>query len=366
MTTIALDAPVDETQIDELPGGHQRITPKSGGRTYKRAGEDEPYRSISGLPWPDDFTGATRYMAGKYVARSIADIAATPIDEIPKKVAAGAEHELNNAAARGTAVHRYIECRVLGQTPPWDEIDAAGACDWLPAADAYLKDHPALPGLDEIVVFGESCGVKIAGTVDRVDLDGVVVVRDYKTRTTRHDRRAKEAAQLGAYAHCLLHGVYVDERGHDRTLERIDHCEVVTFCPDGTYAVHRVELADALRAHEARMPFVSLGVGDLYAKAERGMAPTVAEVFQAELDAMDDECRMALAMLWREHGMPRIAELTEAHYATARRLFMQAGPFEGHEPTVPPLATDQQRDDIRRRLAALPDDIRKQALEAAR
>src|SRR5690606_38124470 len=65
----------------------------------------------------------------------------------------------------------------------------------------------------------------------------------------------------------------------------------------------------------------------------------------------------ALAMLWREHAMPSIAELTEAHYVTARRLFLQAAPFAGEIPTPPALATDHQRDDIRRRLSALPADI---------
>lgn len=59
------------------------------------------------------------------------------------------------------------------------------------------------------------------------------------------------------------------------------------------------------------------------------------------------------------------AELTEAHYVTARRLFLQAAPFAGENPTPPALATDEQRDDLRRRLAALPDDIRKTIEEAA-
>lgn len=363
--TIALEAlPVTEVVV-ELPGGHRQVTPQRGGRYYLRAGSDERWRSISGLPWPSDFGGATRYMAGTYVAEHIAELAATPIAEIRAKVAAGAEDELTKAADRGTATHHYVECMVRGEVPDWDWLERSGAAPYLAAVDAYLADHPPAPGLDEVTVFGESCGHKIAGTVDRVDLDGTVVVRDYKTRTTRHDRREKEAAQLGAYAWCLTNGCYVDERGRDRTLERVDHCEIVTFCPDGTYGVHRVELDVAIAAHEARMAFVGLGVTALYGKAERGAAPPPAECFQRRLDALGDEDWMRLAKLWTVHQMPRVAELTDEHYLTAARLFAQVEPWPEVPVRIAPLATTEQVVELLDRLRALPADLAARVVEGA-
>lgn len=357
--TIALESlPVTEVVV-EIPGGHRQVTPQRGGRYYLRAGSDERWRSISGLPWPSDFAGATRYMAGTYVAENIAQLAATPIDEIRAAVAKGAEDELTKAADRGTAVHHYAECMVTGQLPDWDWLARAGAGPYLAAVDAYLRDHPPTVGLDEVTVFGESCGHKIAGTVDRVDLGDTIVVRDYKTRTTRHDRREKEAAQLGAYAHCLLTGCYVDDAGVDRHLSHIDHVEVVTFCPDGSYGIHPVPLHKAIAAHEARMAFVGMGVADLYDKAVRGMAPTAAESFQARLDALPAEDKMRLAKLWTTHQMPRIAELTEDHYLTAARLFSQVEPWPTTTEYVAPLATPQQVADLHQRIAALPADIAK-------
>ena len=367
--TIILDAPVDTTEIVEHPSGNgdKRITPRSADRTYERA-DGTVHRSISSLPWPTDHSGSTRFMAGQYVAANIADVAATPIDEIPKKVAMGAEGVLNAHANRGTALHRYIECQVLGITPDWDELERTDAHLWVPAADNYLRANPPGEGLNEVWTFGESCGHRIAGTPDRVDLGDVVTLIDYKSRTpgSGHQRRAHEAAQLGAYAWNLTHGCYVDDRGYDRTLERIDACVVITFCPDGSWKPHSVDVDVALRAHEARMAFLDLDASSMFHGPNKINGPTAAECFQAELDAMRDEDKMALAALWREHAMPRIAELEPHHYITARRLFMQAGPFAGPEPHVAPLATDQQRDDIRRRLAALPDDIAQTVLDGAR
>ena len=363
--TIALETlPVTEVVV-EIPGGHRQVTPQRGGRYYLRAGSDERYRSISGLPWPADFAGATRYMAGTYVAEHIAELAASPLDEIRAKVAGGAEDELTKAAERGTAVHHYVECMVTGAVADWDYLERCGAGPYLAAVDAYLADHPPAPGLDEVTVFGESCGHKIAGTVDRVDLEGPVIVRDYKTRTTRHDRREKEAAQLGAYAWCLTNGCYVDERGRDRTLERIDWCEVVTFCPDGTYGIHRIETDVAIAAHEARMCFVDLGVGALYGKAVRGSAPSPAECFQARLDALGDDERMRLAKLWTVHQMPRIAELTEDHYLSAARLFAQVEPWPERAERVAPLATTEQVVDLLDRVRALPTDLATAVTDAA-
>jgi hypothetical protein len=359
--TIVLAAPTtpESPQVDILPGGHRRITFPRGGRHYERA-EDPgtPWRSISGLPWPDDFTGATRWLCGQWVRDNLSHLAASDLDEVPAAVAAGGAAKLDEAADRGTALHAYVEAVILGRTPDFDWIERAGAGPWLAAADAWLADHPPADPLCEIVVFGESCGHRIAGTVDLVSRGTATAVTDLKTRTSRHDRRPKEAAQLGAYAWCLTNGCYISDRGTDRRLERVDRCEVVTFAPDGTYAIHGVETADAVAAHEARMAFVDLGVSRLYQPAVKGEGEAIGDLFARRLAALTDGERSQLAALWSAHGLPRIAELTEAHRCTAHRLFAQVEPWPSPQRTVPPLATAEQCAEVLDRIRSLPVDIR--------
>jgi hypothetical protein len=358
--TIVLAAPQapESPQVDVLPGGHLRVTFPRGDRHYERAGDDTPWRSISGLPWPDDFTGATRWLCGQWVRDNLGHLAGSDLDDVPAMVAAGGAAKLDEAADRGTALHAYVEAVILGRTPDFDWIERAGAGPWLAAADAWLADHPPADPLCEIVVFGESCGVKIAGTVDLVTRGAEVAVLDLKSRSSRHDRRSKEAAQLGAYAWCLTNGCYISDRGTDRRLERVDRCEVVTFCPDGTYAIHGVETADAVAAHEARMPFVDLGVADLYQPAVKGEGEAISDLFARRLAALTDGERSQLAALWSGHGLPRIAALTEAHRCTAHRLFAQVEPWPSVDRNVPPLATAEQCADVLDRIRSLPSDIR--------
>jgi hypothetical protein len=357
--TIVLAAPqAPSPQVDVLPGGHLRVTFPRGDRHYERAGDDTPWRSISGLPWPDDFTGATRWLCGQWVRDNLGHLAGSDLDDVPAMVAAGGAAKLDEAADRGTALHAYVEAVILGRTPDFDWIERAGAGPWLAAADAWLADHPPADPLCEIVVFGESCGVKIAGTVDLVSRGATTAAIDLKTRTKRHDRRSKEAAQLGAYAWCLTNGCYISDRGTDRQLERVDRCEVVTFCPDGTYAIHGVETADAIAAHEARMAFVDLGVSRLYQPAVKGEGEAIGDLFARRLEALTDGERSQLAALWSGHGLPRIAELTEDHRCTAHRLFAQVEPWPSVDRDVPLLATAEQCAEVLDRIRALPSDIR--------
>lgn len=58
--SITLETPPVTEVVVEIPGGHRQVTPQRGGRYYLRSDSAERYRSISGLPWPSDFAGATR------------------------------------------------------------------------------------------------------------------------------------------------------------------------------------------------------------------------------------------------------------------------------------------------------------------
>lgn len=326
MTTLDTANPTTEVVV-EGPGWRQVTGPTS--RHYEIVGHDGvKFRSMSGLPWCDDFSGAARWMAGSWVAAHMLDLQRTDQADIRATVAHGAEAELDAAARRGTAVHGYMEALDCGAAINWDEIHASGASAWIAAADAYRASRDDVDERwCEVVCFNPDQGV--AGTIDYVERRGDrYTIGDYKTRTSRHDRRTKEAAQAGGYADAISAGGFIDSQGrrHVVPLEAVSHVEIVTFCPDGSYAVHRVDTRRAVELHRLRLPLAAVAVANTYDKAAVGDRDINADL-QARLDTLAPDTKAHLAELWRQHGMPKIADIGVDEYALAVQLFETVEPF---------------------------------------
>ena len=134
-----------------------------------------------------------------------------------------------------------------------------------------------------------------------------------------HDRRPKEAAQLGAY-HSMLTGrtgYFIDSRGVRRTITEALRMGIVTFCPDGTWAMHEVDVDEANTAYELALAMRHQSkVSTLYAgKAIKSDTPPE---WQAELNArlMEAITRIPadapelgqLMQAWKAAGLPKASE----------------------------------------------------------
>jgi hypothetical protein len=87
----------------------------------------------------------------------------------------------DDAAARGTAVHKTLEA-LLGSTPmPQDLTEDEQAC--ADAAADFLAQRDSMHLGTEITVFNDSLGRGYAGTLDlwEIDRDGQTWILDYKT-----------------------------------------------------------------------------------------------------------------------------------------------------------------------------------------
>lgn len=94
------------------------------------------------------------------------------------------------AADRGTTIHAYLECRMLGIDPP--EISGEAA-RYRKAADAWLEDWQPEVVATELTVFGPD----YAGTGDLWCMrDGVLTVVDFKSSKAIYNEAALQLAAL--------------------------------------------------------------------------------------------------------------------------------------------------------------------------
>lgn len=197
-----------------------------------------------------------------------------------------------------------------------------------------------------------------------------------------HDRRPKEAAQLGAY-HSMLTGrtgYYLNSRGQRRTIEDEDEDElrmgIVTFCPDGTWAMHEVEVTEAEKAYELALQMRHQSkVSTLY----KGKATHSTDdgAFQARLNGelMDAILRIpadapelgVLMRAWKEAGLPKASEgaVPPERYGEAMALIFKHGspwqPFPDR-PDADPTCPADRWERIAARFTALPVDLREDCL----
>lgn len=192
-----------------------------------------------------------------------------------------------------------------------------------------------------------------------------------------HDRRPKEAAQLGAY-HSMLTGrtgfLLHPETGDPQTITDELRIGIVTFAPDGTWAMHEVKPDEATTAYELALQMRHQSkVSTLY--AGRAVQPDGVDELQARLNGelMDAILRIPadapeLAPLmreWQARDLPRASEgkVPPARFGEAMALIHRhAGryqPFPEPKPAEPVCEADRWGR-IAQRYFALPADLAEQ------
>lgn len=213
-----------DTKIVEKPGVRQVTNEKSGGRYYQDCapGDDRwpetdmKFTSVTEAlrtGWPTSFEGAAKAFIANTVWERTAEIdawrknhdaavkdagtdaylleqAAQYRKDKLREIREYADQSLALAAARGTAVHSYIEDRLNGNIPDWECIVACRAETWIAAVDKFLEDCKPEVVLAEVTCFDRVN--EVAGTCDAVvtlapieafaDLAGTWEL-DWKSRT---------------------------------------------------------------------------------------------------------------------------------------------------------------------------------------
>lgn len=252
-----------ESVVRTGPGWRQETPPGNGRRKYydtapgddRWDATDEAFDSLTsalGVGYPTDWSQPAKWNQARWTWENRTDLLTKPEAEAVRAMVDSSTITLNQAADRGSAIHRYIEARLEGHVPDWEDCRRRDALPWIAAVEAFLDDVQVQPMLIEAVAFHRDLG--IAGTTDSVSKTSEGVgCWDWKTRAKGHDRRGKEAAQLGGYRRMLTEGYYFDDRGLRRQLEQLDYLAIVTFCGDGTYAIHYADLDAADRAFNLAM-----------------------------------------------------------------------------------------------------------------
>lgn len=361
--------PVDV--VVEGPGWRQTTPVGRGGRYYEDVApscelEVDTNGRFASLThtlrtcFPTDFTGPAKWNVARAAVDQRDEWITRPDDDARRWLVDQADVSLHAAGDRGSAVHRAVEALLEGAQVDMDDLVRNGAVDYLAAVEAFLIAAKPRPTLLETVAFnrwtGTACTLDYFGGL--FDLDAVVV--DWKTRTKNHDRRPKEAAQLGGIIDMASNGYYMDDRGH-RAQATVDHSAIVTFAPDGTWAYHPVEVDTAVaswRAALAMRPHTL--VSNVYGKARKGAPLDVVGIVTERLAAIpaDSPEKMALAMAWREHGLPKVADLTLEDWRLADELLTRVEPFRTTPGEVVTYATTAEVTELFERIRALPSDLR--------
>ena len=157
----------------------------------------------------------------------------------------------DDAAARGTAVHKTLEA-LLGNTEmPQDLTDDEQACADAAADFLALRDSKHLA--TELTVFNDSLGRGYAGTLDlwEIDRDGTTWMLDYKT--SKSGVFADMAIQLVAYQRADFALVKARPLGDGKSVAKVipwttEYCEqlgIVHVSPEGA-VLHPISNPDSL------------------------------------------------------------------------------------------------------------------------
>lgn len=294
-----------------------------------------------------------------------------------EQMAAYRDVSLNRAAARGTAIHAYVEARLLGHEPDWHDLERNGALPWVAAIEHFLDVEQPEPVLIETVCFDRER--MVAGTVDALlKMRGATWEIDHKSRTQKqkrhftHDRRPKEAAQLGGYYKMLTDGYYMDDRGRRQQVSPTDLAiGVITYGADGTYAVHEVDPVAAVDTYEcsmdmrekSRLSFLMPAKPDYSEDFDPN--PRLHSVIASIPDDTPEKIELSLAWKQAGFGKPSEGEVDASRFGEAMALIYRiAGTHIPFVATGQPDKTYAAEDVVRglgERLRALPSDLRAEA-----
>lgn len=284
---------------------------------------------------------------------------------------------LNRASARGTAIHSYVEARLLGHEPDWDDLARNGALGWVAAVENFLDTEQPEPVLIETVCFDRER--MVAGTVDALlKMRGATWEIDHKSRGQKakrhftHDRRPKEAAQLGGYYKMLTSGYYMDDRGRRQQVPSTDlGIAVITYGEDGTYALHEVDPGAAVDTYECSMDMREKSRLSFLMPAK----PDYSDDFDPNprlalsIDNVPDDApeKMALAKAWQDAGLgkPSKGEVEAARFGEAMHLIYthtrRFQPFATGDDTPQVIVDPDVAGVLAQRLRDLPADLADEA-----
>lgn len=287
-----------------------------------------------------------------------------------------AAQSLDEAADRGSAIHRAIEDTLKGGVIDYEDLAANGALPWVAAVHRFLEEVAPQPILIETVAFHR--GLLIAGTTDAlVTINGEPWIVDWKTRTGEHDRRPKEAIQLGGYLRLLTEGYFfAPDRMVRRNLDFTPRLGIVTFAPDGTWQLHEVDPAAAVAAFDLAMQVRKAhALSTVMPKRARKGSVDQAALNQILVDHIDripqGALRSALVSHWRDAGLgsAKAGEVEPGRFGEAMHLIHRFGAAHQPFPDAPASDTtylsDHECAELAARLRALPDDLRLTALAHA-
>lgn len=374
-------APTEPQDVVVEGRGWRQTTPVKGGRFYEDTAQtcelaeatDAHFASLTHTLrtcFPTDFTGPTKWNVARAAVHQQIEWRSLPDDQAVRWLVDQADVTLNAAADRGSAIHRALEARLLGQPVDHEDLARNGATEYLAAVDAFLAAAKPEPALVETVAFSRAnltaCTLDFLGDLPGLGVRNAVV--DWKSRTKNHDRRPKEAAQLGGIVEMARDGYYMDDRGYRRQAE-IDATGIVTFAPDGTWAWHPVEPDVALASWTTALAMrPHTLVSNVYGKATRGETLDVPALTKQRFAAIERDTPewMGLAKAWTQHGLPQqSADLTIDDWPTVDALLTRFEPFPTTERAPVTYVTADEVRDVKTRLAALPPDLAAEVLRTA-
>lgn len=131
------------------------------------------------------------------------------------------------AADRGTSIHAWLECALLGETLPYLEGESL---EYVDAARGWLERWQPVTIATEVTMFAPT----YAGTADAlVSIDGEVWLIDFKTSSGLYP---EVALQLAALADCPIAFI----NGEAREAESIDRLGAVRIGRDGEWEMREI------------------------------------------------------------------------------------------------------------------------------
>jgi hypothetical protein len=188
------------------------------------------------VPGATTVLGALPKPLAKWGAEKVAELAVNewsrlgrlPIAARLKELESAPWRDLDQAAVKGTTVHRHAEALAHGETLTLPG-DVAG---YVKACRAFFDGWSVCPVLTEVAVFSRRN--HYGGSPDLIaDLaDGKRWLLDYKTGKSIW---GDTGLQLAAYRYADF---YLDESGSEQPIPEVDECGVIWLRPDGTFELH--------------------------------------------------------------------------------------------------------------------------------